>query len=211
MKTYPKIDTLYDRNDQFKVDTNKFRRVEFACINIWLVTEKVDGTNVRLHFEKGEIPDFAGRTDRAVFTNEQDDFLADTCVEIEGAVQSVIAHHGLESLTVFGELYGPKIQKGGGRYGKELGFRTFDMMINDRIWLAHESVESNAETFGIELVPNLGVMFTEEIVEMCRNGFVSTFAEDRTYISEGIVAKPAVPLYDNRGERVMWKLKTKDF
>ncbi len=45
---YPKIETLYERDPKtFKV-TNKLRHPEFDLVKQWLVTEKVDGTNMRI-------------------------------------------------------------------------------------------------------------------------------------------------------------------
>jgi hypothetical protein len=49
-------------------------------------------------------------------------------------------------------------------------------------------------------------------VGLCEAGFVSLAAEaEPDHKAEGIVARPLEPLYDNRGERLILKLKTKDF
>ena len=45
---YPKIQTLYDRDEKFKVDPTQIRCPEFSLITRWLITEKIDGTNVRI-------------------------------------------------------------------------------------------------------------------------------------------------------------------
>ena len=71
MTTYPKIETLFNRFPKghpqaFKVDTTQVRCPEFAAIRSWIITEKIDGTNIRVRYEPptGRVS-FYGRTDRA--------------------------------------------------------------------------------------------------------------------------------------------------
>ena len=47
---YPKIDTLYTRDEKFKV-TDEIRRPEFFVPREWLVTEKIHGCNIRVSLE----------------------------------------------------------------------------------------------------------------------------------------------------------------
>ena len=46
--TYPKIETLFDRDSQFKLNTDAIRKPELDLIKKWEVTEKIDGTNIRI-------------------------------------------------------------------------------------------------------------------------------------------------------------------
>jgi ATP-dependent RNA circularization protein (DNA/RNA ligase family) len=209
MNKYPKIETLFNRNDKFKVIEGDFRLPEYAIINRWLITEKIEGTNIRLWFTKGEYK-FAGRTDKAEFTVVQNAFLHDLCLGILPAVESLLEAYGLTSMTVFGELYGPKIQAGG-NYSRSLEFRIFDIQVNDSKWLDQTQLNVNATVMGLDTAPILGVLSTQEAIEFAKTGFKSTFALNPEYDAEGIVAKPLVPLYDNKGQRVMWKLKARDF
>ena len=48
---YPKIDTLFDRREDGTVNLEQFRRPEFKIPREWLVTEKLDGTNIRVSLE----------------------------------------------------------------------------------------------------------------------------------------------------------------
>ena len=48
---FPKIDTLYTRDDNHVI-TNVIRRPEFLVPAKWLVTEKIDGTNIRISLEQ---------------------------------------------------------------------------------------------------------------------------------------------------------------
>jgi hypothetical protein len=213
MREYPKIDNLYKRNPEKKSQllVGKYTRPEFALIYAWDVTEKVDGTNVQLKFHRvfnGSF-DINGRTERAQFTIGQENFLEELGERIRGKVLNTINAFGLDTLTIYGELYGPKIQSGG-NYSTDLGFRAFDMLVNDKVWLAPDDVRKNAEYFEVEQVPNLGTMETDDIFALVANGFKSTFSVNQDYDAEGVIAKPPFNLYDQRGERVMFKLKTCD-
>lgn len=213
MREYPKINNLYKRNPEKKSEliVGRYTRPEFALIDAWDVTEKVDGTNVQLKFHRvfnGSF-DIDGRTERAQFTVLQEEFLLNLGDNIRSKVLNTINAFGLDTLTIYGELYGPRIQSGG-NYSDTLGFRAFDMMVNDKVWLTPEDVRKNAEYFEVEQVPNLGTMTTDSIFLLVSGGFKSTFAKNQDYDAEGVIAKPPWNLYDQRGERVMFKLKTKD-
>lgn len=212
MKQYSKIETLFDRDGSFKVDTRRFRRIEYSFITSWDVTEKIDGMNVRIRYDK-EGHEFNGRTDAANLNKDMRAILGEVADNSDHYARDIMRDFSLDSLTVFGELYGPKIQNGG-RYGSSLAFAVFDMLINDSVWLDNKSVEFNCVRMGLDMVPNLGTMVTDDIVEMCRAGFVSVMSEDSVkngLIAEGVIAKPPVPLYTQNGDRVIWKLKHKDF
>lgn len=213
MREYPKIDNLYKRNPAKKSEllVGTFTRPEFSLIYAWDVTEKVDGTNVQLKFHRvfNGTFDVNGRTERAQFTIAQENFLEELGDRIRGKVLHTINYFNLDTLTIYGELYGPRIQAGG-NYSQQLGFRAFDMMVNDKVWLTPEDVRKNADYFEVEQVPNLGTMTTDSIFLMVAGGFKSTFAINQDYDAEGVIAKPPFNLYDQRGERVMFKLKTKD-
>lgn len=213
MIEYPKIDNLYKRNPDklSELIVGQYTRPEFGLIRQWDVTEKVDGTNVQLEFHKvfnGSF-DFNGRTERAQFTIGQENFLNDLGDDIRAKVVHILNHHDLDKLTIFGELYGPRIQAGG-NYSNHLGFRAFDMLVNDKVWLAPEDVRRNADFLSLEMTPCLGHMSEEQIFLLVSGGFKSTFSVNQDYDAEGIIAKPLYNLYDQRGKRVMFKLKTVD-
>lgn len=55
MIEYPKIETLFDRDEvTHKVIVGKWRLPEFEYLqnNNWSFTEKIDGTNVRVMWDK---------------------------------------------------------------------------------------------------------------------------------------------------------------
>jgi hypothetical protein len=214
MISYTKIENLYKRNPLKKSELiiGQYTRPEFALINLWDVTEKIDGTNVQLKFHRvfnGSF-DINGRTERAQFSVLQEEFLLDLGDNIRGKVTHNLNYHNLDSLTIFGELYGPKIQAGG-NYSQSLGFRAFDMLVNDSVWLSPDAVRQNEKAFGLENeLPHFGQMTTQQIFMMVSGGFKSTFATNKEYDAEGVIAKPLHNLYDQRGSRVMFKLKSCD-
>lgn len=218
MRPYPKIDTLFDRDKEtFKVIDSAYRRPEFGIIDRWWVAEKIDGTNIRLHFERVDgslLPLIGGRTNNAQIQKALLPVLEGEVARIHDVVGNIMVEHGLDSYTLYGEGYGAKIQKGGGNYRQDQGFILFDVLVNDRTWLSPSAVRDTAATLGIDSVPVLGEdVTTAEIIRLVRHGFASEAAEeyDPRFLAEGVIAVPSAPLYNSRGDRVIWKLKTKDF
>lgn len=229
MTTYPKVDTLFDRDERFQVDTTRFRRPVFATIDRWLVTEKVDGTNMRLIFEIDENPGGDGTEPPALSTSIRGKtdsasipplLLGHCRGVVDGILTSVgglMLDHGLSEYVLYGEGYGAKIQ-GGGRYRPDQGFVLFDVGVGGGRFLSDEKVTAAAMELGLPRVPLLNggeTMSTDEVVKLVQVGFASSATNedlrDPDFAAEGVVARTVEPLYDNRGERVMWKLKAKDF
>lgn len=207
MEFYGKIDTLFERGEDFSVDTSKFRRPEFALLEFWDVSEKVDGTSTVIEFTKTGF-EVGGRTAKSNMTNEMTDVMWETANDSLDKAWVVMERHGLEAMIVYGELYGPKIQNGG-NYADTLEFRAFDVKAGS-VFLSPNQFRDCADELGIEAVPFLGRMDVATIVEACQTGFDSTFAK-RPVASEGIIAKSPVELRNNAGKRLMFKLKTIDF
>jgi hypothetical protein len=129
-----------------------------------------------------------------------------------------VFHHadkpGEESfpVTLYGEGYGAKIQKGGGNYRDDQSFRLFDVQVG-RKWLDWPNVEDVAHALGIDIAPvvmhRASIGQAVELVE----GFTSYVSREDGklgILAEGVVARTIPYLYDWRGDRIMWKLKTKD-
>lgn len=113
--------------------------------------------------------------------------------------------------TLYGEGYGVKIQKGGGRYlSNAVAFRGFDVKVND-LYLLSDNVKDIYGKLGVELVPDLGMMTIDEAIGIVKQGFVSRISEDKTYIAEGIVLKTPFGLKDRFGRRLIIKIKYKDY
>lgn len=208
MNEYHKIETLFERdvNGSKKLIEGKFRNeaVEFLANNNWVFTEKIDGTNIRIHWD-GHKVEFAGRTDRAQIPMPLMDYLNNTFGSIE-AEELFEQKFGESDVILFGEGYGPKIQNGGA-YRDDVSFILFDVQIGDT-WLKRESVEDIARTFGIDVVPIIFTGSLQQAVDYVKTKPKSTIG---TANMEGLVGRPAVEMRDRMGKRVIVKIKVCDF
>lgn len=116
-----------------------------------------------------------------------------------------------EKYTLYGEGYGMKIQRGGGRYlSNSVSFIGFDVKVNDT-YLLHDNAMEIFKKLGADTVPYFGQMTIDEAIEKVRKGFVSEISEDRTLIAEGLVLSSPLGLKNRRGERLIVKIKYMDF
>lgn len=200
---YPKIQTLFDRGEKsegYKVIEGKYRLPEFEMLDKWEVTEKVDGTNIRVIYEtidevvgmagmntivqpKGKRVRFAGRKEKSQIPTPLLNFLKETfTVEVlEKAFPRALI--GNNTVTVFGEGYGAGINGGGSyRTGNDHSFRTFDVYVEDPDhpmggwWLESENIKDIASKLGIETVPIFGMWTTEHIVNFIKKGLETDHA-----------------------------------
>jgi hypothetical protein len=209
---FHKIDTLFKRDEKtFKVIEGEFTNPEVTLLNGWHVTEKIDGTNMRVMLLEDGTVRFGGKTDQAsiptpLLNHLQDAFPAER-------LKKVCWPKGPCDVVIYGEGYGPKIQKGGGNYRSDPSFRIFDVLVAGKWWLEWNNVEDVAAKLGAETVPVVrDVMTIEGIVEWVKDGYDSAVAKrdgGPGCKAEGIVAQS--PFFNRKGERVMFKLKGRDF
>ena len=203
MKEYPKIETILDRDEQtFKVIEGKWRLPEFAYLqtNQWMFTEKVDGTNVRVMWD-GKTIKFGGRTDDA----QMPTFLLAKLQELFPATKF---GEFTDPVCLYGEGYGARIQKGGGNYNpKGVDFILFDVRIGEW-WLKWEDVQDVARRLEIRHVPVIRKGTLLEAVALVRRGLQSQWGN---FLAEGVVLRPTVDLATRHGDRLIGKLKGKDF
>ena len=208
MTEYPKIQSLFKRDQ----NTGKFLAewslpvFEYLSKNSWTGTEKVDGTNIRIMWavnEGSKLLTFGGRTDRAQIPP----FLLQRLGEIFSS--ALFEEHFPEtSVCLYGEGYGAKVQKGGGNYKKDgVDFVLFDVKIS-HWWLQQTAVVEIAEKLKIQCVPAVFEGTLHESIEFVKNGFNSRWDDFR---AEGLVLRPTVDLLLRNGERVITKVKTKDW
>ena len=208
MIEYNKIETLWKRDLE---GTKKLMpgvynnpTVEYLKDNIWQFTEKIDGTNVRVYWD-GHKVSFGGRTEDAQIPSHlvnklNEMFLTD---EVEQIFEQKF---GEMPVMLFGEGYGPKIQKGGGKYRSDVSFILFDVLISGN-YQPRSSVEDIAKAFGIDIVPIIMEGTIEEAVEFIKTKPMSTIG---TAPMEGVVGRPKMELRDRAGKRVIVKIKVKD-
>jgi ATP-dependent RNA circularization protein (DNA/RNA ligase family) len=199
MITYPKIDSIFKRDDNGRF-TEEYARPEFEYLknNEWIFTEKVDGTNIRIGWD-GEKIEIGGRTENAQIPTFLYEFLTQTFKPVQFA--------DFDDIVLFGEGYGRKINKGGKYIPDGVGFILFDVKIGEW-WLRYGDVVDIANGFGIPVVPVIGYATLEEACTLASAGFKSVLAETP---AEGIVLKPSTMLFARDGSRIITKVKTKDF
>ena len=206
---YPKINTLWKRDEKnkFKIMEGHYSDDEFKNVNKWHVTEKIDGTNIRIMFdiEKSKNWQFGGRTDNAQIPTFLFEYLQNTfdSNEIETFFPEA------KKVILFGEGFGPKIQKGGGLYRDDVSFILFDVWI-DGWWLKREDVVETAKRMGLESVPELGITTKEQIVDYIKSKPRSVYAK-QDKVMEGIVARSHPLVLYRNGTPLMFKLKVEDY
>ena len=104
---------------------------------------------------------------------------------------------------------GRKIQNVGSKYSDNQDFILFDVYINDN-WQTRESVEDIAEYFNIKPVPIHLQGNLQQAVQYIKTKPLSKIAK-QDLIIEGVVGRTLKELRDRQGNRVIVKIKVKDF
>lgn len=212
MKPYQKIPSVYKRDEKGKMlfgqySTSMLKHLKDAK---WLFTEKINGINIRV-IRSEKVILFRGRTEKAD--------LPHTVIEKLGYLFGEEFLKFPVGTTLYGEMFGPKIQKGGGNYGKDINFSLFDVWMpkgdvspinpmDPGWWLRHKSVVQIASQLHIAVVPTVSFGTLKDMEEIVSGGFNSFHGP---FEAEGIVGKPTVQVFDRMGDRVLTKLKAKDF
>lgn len=232
---YPKIENLYASNGA--QDSSRRRGPEFGFkapgaeqIARWLVTEKVDGMNMRVIWRpyplseesdpNGELLIY-GRSDKAQITGDlaaymRETFTYERLVETFGLDELDSGPMGdgdswvlrlPEEVVLFGEGFGPGVQKAGHAYGGAKRFILFDVVVNGH-WLTWDNVVDVAQKLGIPHVPVLARGVDLETAK----SFVqsSELLPAGSEHIEGIVARTDPYLFDWRGHRIIFKYKVRD-
>ena len=214
MNQYHKINTVYKRDmaNKGKIMEGVYSEPEFEYLvdNKWIFTEKVDGTNIRVMWN-GEAVVFGGKTDNA----QMPTFLLYKLQELfEGTTKKLLFKTKFNTpedekpqVCLYGEGYGAKIQTGGTYIKDGVDFVLIDVKIGF-MWLKREDVEDIARHFDIKVVPIIGSGTLTDMVEMTKKGFNSQWGN---FLAEGIVARPKVELKTRREDRIITKIKYKDF
>jgi len=191
-----------------KLIEGKFRNecVEYLKDNKWIFTEKVDGTNVRVHWD-GHTVIFGGRTDNAQMPTPLIMVLDKL---FKGTINEQLFEQkfGANPVTFYGEGYGGKIQSGGA-YSKEQDFILFDVAVGDT-FLERTNVEEIATSFNLKVVPIIITGTIQEAVDYVKTKPNSTIAQEPKE-SEGLIGTPLARLTDFRGNRIIVKVKVCDF
>jgi len=213
MKTYHKIQTVFKRDPATKHKTlleGEYSLPEFEYLkdNEWVFTEKVDGTNIRVIYSPLEaglpVIEFKGRGESSQMPATLYKALEKIFDPLHGKLGELFEQ---APVYLYGEGYGPKIQTAGKRYRQDQSFVLFDVKVGEW-WLHRKSVEDIAGKLGIDVVPVIGRGTLSDMVDYARAGIESTWGD---FQAEGIVARPMTELCTRAGERIITKIKCKDF
>jgi len=209
MQIYHKIQTVFkrDMSNRGRIIETEFALPEFEYLkgNEWVWTEKVDGTNIRVDWVRSVGRKFGGKTDNAqiparLIARLEELFPPE---KLDAAIRTEDA----DSLTLYGEGYGAKIQSGGNYIRDGVDFVLFDVLVGGW-WLRREDMLQVAGALGLRTVPIVGWGKLMEAVERTKFGFKSEWGD---FQAEGLVMKPFCELLTRGGKRVISKIKFKDF
>lgn len=167
----------------------------------WVWTEKVDGMNIRIMWDGYRVT-YGGRTDNAQIP-----------AKLLPALDSMFTEEIFEQqfggtpVVLYGEGYGAGIQSGG-VYRPDQSFVLFDAYIGDH-WLKRDSLEDVAKNMGLDIVPVFLECSIPLAIEAVRGGIRSDWNSD--HYAEGLVGVTETGLLDRSGERLIVKVKRKDF
>jgi len=183
----------------------------------WIITEKIDGTNIRIIFTK---PDEEGNRkchigSRKLILNNADKSskqYMDCLTEVNLHKLQEYFKDVNSTVIIYGEGYGAGVQKGG-IYSSVKNFRVFDI----RIGLAYQDfshVQKVCVDNQLNLVPIVNTVNSvnyKDCVVALLNNKNTLIKEGSGGASEGLVYKFEPVLLNKYGERLIFKIKFKDF
>jgi len=209
MEKYHKINSVYKRD----MENNPSKLIDGDWVNhtiqmlqdiTWICTEKIDGTNIRVIWD-GDNIEFRGKTDKAIIP----DHLLNKLTNMF-SYEKMKEQFGDKEVCLYGEGYGFKIHKGHDYIKKDVSFILFDIKVG-KWWLEYEDIVDIAYDLGIDTVPVIHIGGLNEAIEIVKEGFKSKIAQNEDYDAEGLVCKPIITLFDRAGNRIVTKVKTRDF
>lgn len=201
---YPKIQTVWKRDERNVVVVGDYStpELQYLADKDWIWTEKVDGTNIRLHWNGTDVT-VGGRTDNA----QVPALLISNLGPILDPSLWSKTFPDADDVTVYGEGYGAKIQSGG-QYRADQTVIVFDVLVG-RWWLSEANVADVAQNLGLDVVPAIGTFTLKQAWHRTTTDALRSHWPDARI--EGLVGRPAVDLFNRRGERIMVKVKVKDW
>lgn len=219
---YPKIQSLFNRDENFVVNPGSWRMREFPIISQWELYEKIDGTNIRVHFIPSERMSDGTVVGGLVnfYSRNSDEPNVNIPPVVLKFLQGLFDFERLSSILVtetilFGEAFGGKIQGMSKLYGSVPRFALFDVM-EYGYWQSRDVVLGKSIDLGIEHAPFMGIVGSVELL----NPYARVLG-DYARVSpagggsgrpEGVILHPrGCVLQNGYGERIVAKLKWVDF
>lgn len=216
---YQKINTLFLRDEKKVIIPSSFTCDEFEYLKDckWECTEKINGANTRIYISReydGEDDwlygiSFMGKTNDSTIPEHLNLKLQQIFYRVDWKTVFPSLMPG-DSVCLYGEGYGNKIQKGSSYISNDVDFILFDVRYNNW-WLERKNCEDIANKCGIKIVPIVGYMTIPEAIDLVKKGFKSSISEDKNLIAEGLVLKTPQGLLSRDGKRIITKIKHNDF
>lgn len=211
MNKYHKIPCVFERelDGSKQLIFGKYINPDIESIKdtLWIFTEKVDGTNIRIIWD-GYSVTFKGRTDDSkipVPLMESLNKIFDSTAE-----QVFEQLFGEKKVILFGEGYGGNIQAAGPKYRKDFSFILFDVYFPDSdLFLERTNVHSIANSFGIDYVPIIMIDTLPNAINFVMTHPDSKIAEKPVEM-EGLIGYPMYNFRYRSGNRIIVKIKYKD-
>lgn len=207
---YPHINSVFKREEKGRDNPfveGLWSNPEFFYLagNEWLGFEKVDGMNIRVYLNEGNLI-YKGRTDKARLPTE----LLDRLNELFLPNLDRIKERFPSGTCFYGEGYGGKIQNGG-KYKAKSDFVLFDIRIGN-LWVKRIDLEGISNSLKLDLVPLIIRNDLFSMISEVRTGFLSSWSNGKNeFLAEGLICIPSCPLKSRFGNRIITKIKHKDF
>ena len=225
VKEYVKINSLWKREgwyfDQDKKNSPDYQKgkqsfiigdyaqLEFGNIRRWHVEEKVDGTNIRIHYSEGKVQ-IGGRTKDAQIPCHLLTYLQNTFDEFSmNRAFPCKENEPHPTVTLYGEGYGAKIQGCGSNYRGDVGFILFDVRAG-KWWLERGAVAEIATFLNLPMCPKIGIMEEEQIIRYVKSK-PHSLCSITPQVMEGVICRSYPLMLFRSGEPILWKLKCKEF
>jgi hypothetical protein len=212
---YGKINSPFEKDDKF---FNTRKLLQYIPKGKWIKMEKIDGTNIRIILNKQD-----ENKDREIFIgtrnlilNEEDKnskYYIDCLKDVNLNKLKEYFKDIKPTIVIYGEGYGKGINKGGG-YTQDKNYRIFDIKIGSA-YQDFEYVKKVCVDNQLNIVPVISYDCVEVNYEECvlsLNKFENTLInEGEGKLPEGIIYKFEPVILNKYGERLIFKVKRKDF
>jgi hypothetical protein len=214
MKKYPKIPGPFLRS----TEPGKRNQIIWGAWTVpelgyladvpWIWTEKVDGINIRVHWDGYKVS-FGSRV---AGVDDPDPIVASLIPILEEMFPEELMEQTFKAteVTLYGEGYGTGIRSGG-VYRPDQSFVLFDVLIG-QWWLKRDSLLDIGQKLGIDVVPVMAnCSITDAIRAISDGGGGPRSHWNADHVVEGWVGVTPTGLLTRAGERLMVKVKTRDF
>jgi len=209
-KEYQKIGNVFKFDEKFRTVVGLNEPYETLKNIIWQGTEKIDGTNIRIHWDGHDI-EIAGHTNKAQIPPKLLEYLNNLFLtpEMEYVFEQIF---GESEVYIFGEGFGAGIQKAGGDYvenGTDVSFIVFDVNIGG-FDLDRANTTDVANKLGLPSVPVCFEGTLDEAKTWVAEHHMSTLNGGK-HEMEGLVLVPRdIQLYDKKHHLIKCKCKYRD-